>query len=76
MTTDTEKVAMNTSTNQRLVTILLVLIIILLALLVLGIVVGFLMMGGMMGMMNMGGMMSNDMANGCIEMMRSFQGPQ
>ena len=74
--TDTEKVDMNTSvtTNQRLVTILLVLLIILLALLVLGIVAGFLMMGGgMMGMMNMGGIMSNDMANTCIEMMSNIQ---
>jgi flagellar basal body-associated protein FliL len=73
MTTNTEKVEMNTNTNQRLVTILLVLLIILLALLVLGIVAGFLMMGGMMGW---GGMMSNEMANGCLEMMRNFQGPQ
>ena len=73
-TADTEKVEMNTNTNQRLVTILLVLLIILLALLVLGIIAGWLWMGG--GMMGWGGMMSNDMANACIDMMRNIQGPQ
>ena len=77
-TTDTEKVEMNTNTNQRLVTILLVLLIILLGLFVLGIVASFLMMGwGMMngGMMGMGGMMTNDMSKACLEMMRNVQAP-
>ena len=78
-TTDTEKVDMNTSvtTNQRLVTILLVLLIIFLTLLVLGIVAGFLMMGG--GMMGWGGMMNggtmNTMMSACTDMMRNFQTP-
>jgi hypothetical protein len=76
---DKEKIDMNTtvSTNQRLVTVLLVLLISLLILLVIGTVVGFLMMdGGMMGwggMMN-GGMM-NDMMNACTNMMQNFQNP-
>ena len=71
--TDTEKVEMNTNTNQRLVTILLVLLIILLALLIIGIIASWLWMGGMMGW---GGMTSNDMANACIDMMRNIQSPQ
>jgi len=47
---------MNTTliTNQRLVTVLLVLLIISVVLLIIGIVAGFLMMGG--GMIGMGGM--------------------
>lgn len=62
------------TTNQRLVTILLVLLIILLALLILGIIAGWLMMGGMMGW---GGMMvTNDMANACLDLMRNIQSPQ
>ena len=77
-TTDKEKIDMNTAitTNQRLVTILLVLLIILLVLLVIGIVAGLVMMGwGMMngGMMGMGGMMTNDMSKACLEMMRNVQ---
>ena len=73
-TTDTEKVDMNTSvtTNQRLVTILLILLITILGLLVLGIVARFLMMGGMMGM---NGQMMNDMMSACTNMMTSFQNP-
>ena len=80
-TTDAEKVEMTTNTNQRLVTILLVLLIILLGLLVLGIVASFLMMSGMMGW---GGMtlapgasagVANDMANACNEIMRNVQAP-
>ena len=60
------------TTNQRLVTILLVLLIILLTLLVLGIVAGFLMTGGMMGM---SGRMLNAMMSACIDMIRNFQNP-
>ena len=79
-TTDKEKIDLNTpvTTNQRLITIVLVLLIILLALLVIGIVAGFLMMGwGMMngGMMGMGGMMTNDMSKACLGMMRNIQSP-
>jgi hypothetical protein len=72
-TTDTEKVEMNTNTNQRLVNILLVLLIVFVALLIIGIIGGWLWMGGMMGW---GGMISNDMANACIDTMRNIQGPQ
>ena len=74
-TTDKEKIEMNTSptTNQRLVTILLVLLIVLVALLVIGIVAGWLWMGG--GMMGWGGMMTNHMANACLDMMRNFKSP-
>lgn len=80
--TDTEKVEMNTNTNQRLVNVLLVLLIVFVALLILGIVAGWLWMGGMMGW---GGMtfapgasagVTNDMANACIDTMRNIQGPQ
>ena len=48
-TPDKEKFEMNTTptTNQRLVTILLVLLIVLVVLLIIGIIVGFLMMSGM-----------------------------
>ena len=71
-TTDTEKVEMNTNTNQRLVTILLVLLIVFVGLLVIGIIASWLWMGGMMGW----GMTSNDMANACIAMTRNIQSPQ
>ena len=73
-TTDTEKVEMSTAltTNQRLVTILLVLLIILLGLLIIGIIAGWLWMGGMMGW---GGMTTNDMSKACLEMMRNVQAP-
>ena len=79
-TTDKEKIDLNTpvTTNQRLITIVLVLLIILLALLVIGIVAGFLMMGwGIMngGMMGMGGMMTNDVSKACVDMMRNIQSP-
>ena len=79
-TTDKEKIDLNTpvTTNQRLITIVLVLLIILLALLVIGIVAGFLMMGwGTMngGMMGMGGMMTNDVSKACVDMMRNIQSP-
>ena len=60
------------TTNQRLVTILLILLITLLGLLVLGIVARFLMMGGMMGM---NGQMMNDVMSVCTNMMTSFQNP-
>jgi len=78
--TDKEKIDINSTatTNQRLATILLVLLIILVALLVIGTVVGFLMMGGGMmngGMMGMGGMMTNDMSKACLDMMRNIQSP-
>jgi len=78
--TDKEKIDMNTtvSTNQRLVTVLLVLLILFLILLVIGIVAGFLTMGG--GMMGWGGMMNggmmNDMHTACTDMMRNIQSPQ
>jgi len=77
--TDKEKIDMNTtvSTNQRLVTVLLVLLILFLILLVIATVVGFLMMGG--GMMGWGGMMNggmmNDMHTACTDMMRNIQSP-
>ena len=79
-TTDTEKLEVNTtpSTNQRLVTILLVLLIVLVVLLVLGIILGFLGIGGMMGggmMMGMNGQTMNNMMAACTEMMRNFQNP-
>jgi hypothetical protein len=71
---------MNTlpSTNQRLVTILLVLLIVFVALLILGTIFGFLVRGGMMGsgmMMGMNGQTMNDMMAACTEMMRNFQNP-
>jgi hypothetical protein len=71
---------MNTipSTNQRLITILLVLLIVLVVLLILGTVFGLLVRGGMMGsgmMMGMNGQTMNDMMAACIEMMRNFQNP-
>jgi len=79
-TTDKEKVEMNTigTTNQRLVTILLVLLIVLVALLVIGIVFGFLMTGGMMGggmMMGINGLVINDMMSACTDFMRNIQNP-
>ena len=78
-TTDKEKIEMNTAptTNQRLVTVLLVLLIILVALLVIGIVFGFLMTGGMMGgwMMGMNGQTMNDMMSACANMMQNFRNP-
>lgn len=61
------------TTNQRLVSVLLVLLIILIALLVIGIAVSFLMMGGMMNGLMMGthGMLTNQMSQACIDMMQS-----
>ena len=66
---------MNTviTTNQRLVTILLVLLVILVLLLIIGIVARFLMGGWMMG--GMMGISMNDMMSACTDMMRSFQTP-
>ena len=80
---DKEKIDMNTkvTTNQRLVTILLVLLIVLVALLIIGIVAGFLMMGGMLnggmmgGMLGMNGQTMNAMMSDCTDMMRNFQSP-
>jgi len=80
--TDKEKIDINSTatTNQRLVTILLVLLVILVALLVIGIVAGFLMMGG--GMMGWGGMtlapgasagVNGGMTTACLDMMRNIQ---
>jgi tetrahydromethanopterin S-methyltransferase subunit D len=83
------KLIMNTipSTNQRLITILLVLLIVLVVLLILGTVFGFLVRGGMtlapgastgVGsgmMMGMNGQTMNDMMAACIEMMQNFQNP-
>ena len=71
---------MNTTvnTNQRLVTILLVLLIVFVVLLILGIVTGWLVMGGMMrwgGMMGMNPQIINNMMSACTDMMRSFQTP-
>ncbi|MCI0556037.1 MAG: hypothetical protein L0287_34270 [Anaerolineae bacterium] len=75
---------MNTAvtTNQGLVTILLVLLILLLVLLTIGIVIifvvmsGGMMMGGMMNpMMGMNGQTMNDMMSACAEMMQNFQRP-
>lgn len=72
---------MNTTitTNQRLVTILLVLLIIFIGLLILGIVAGWIIIGsGMMGwggMMGMNGQMMNTMMSACSDMMRNFQNP-
>ena len=65
------------TTNQRLVTILLVLLIVLVVLLLIGIVLGFLGMGGMMGgwMMDMNGPMMNNMMAACTEMMQNMQKP-
>lgn len=81
--TDKEKMEMNATpaTNQRLVTILLALLIILVALLVIGIVWSFLMMGngmmtgGMMNMTGMNGQTMNDMMTACAEMMKAHHGP-
>ena len=71
---DKEKMDINTTvtTNQRLVTILLILLIVFVALIIIGIIAGWLWMGGMMGW---GGIMTNDMANACIDMMRNVQAP-
>lgn len=72
---------MNTTitTNQRLVTILLILLIIFIGLLILGIVAGWIIIGsGMMGwggMMGMNGQMMNTMMSACSDMMRNFQNP-
>jgi flagellar basal body-associated protein FliL len=79
--TDKEKTQLNTTptTNQRLITILLVLLIVLVALLITGIVAGWLMMGsGMMGwggMMGINGQTMNNMISACADMMRNFQNP-
>ena len=70
---------MNTigTTNQRLVTLLLVLLIVLVALLVIGIALGFLMTGGMMGgwMMGINGQTMNNMLSACTDFMRNIQSP-
>ena len=80
---------MNTAitTNQRLVTILLVLLIIFVVLLIIGIVAGWLWMGGMMGWggmtlapgasagVAMNGQMMNNMMSACTNMMQNFQNP-
>ena len=68
---------MNTTvtTNQRLVTILLVLLIVFVVLLILGIVASWLWMGGMMGWGGMNGQMMNNMMSACTDMMRNFQNP-
>mgnify|MGYP001278012835 CR=1 FL=1 len=79
--TATEKVEMTTSTNQRLVTILLVLLIVFVALLILGIIAGWLWMGGMTlapgasAGVGWGGISTNDMSKACADMMRNFQTP-
>jgi flagellar basal body-associated protein FliL len=78
--TEKEKVDMNTpsTTNQRLVTILLVLLIVLVALLVVGVIVSFLTMGSMMGggmMFGMNGQTMNNMMSACTEMMKNIQKP-
>lgn len=67
------------STNQRLVTILLVLLIIFVALLIIGTIGSFLLRGGMMmggGMMGMNGQTMNDMMSACAQMMQNFQTPE
>jgi flagellar basal body-associated protein FliL len=72
---------MNTTvtTNQRLVTILLVLLIVFVVLLIVGVVAGWLWIGsGMMGwgsMLGMNGQMMNNMMSACTDMMRNFQTP-
>ena len=72
--TDTENVDMNPreTTNQRLVTILLVLLIVFVALLIIGIIAGWLWMGGMMGL---NGQTMNNMLSACTGMMRNYQTP-
>ena len=78
-TTDKEKNEINAtpSTNQRLVTILLVLLIVLVVLLVIGIIVGFLMMSGMMDgwrwMMGPHGQIMNNMVAVCTDIMRNIR---
>ena len=75
----TDKIEMNTigTTNQRLVTLLLVLLIVLVALLVIGIALGFLMTGGMMGgwMMGINGQTMNNMMSACTDFMQNIQSP-
>ena len=58
----------NLTTNQRLVTILLVLLIIFVVLLIVRLVAGWLMMG-------MNGQTMNNMMSVCSDMMKSFQNP-
>ena len=74
-TTDKVKIEMNTTptTNQRLVTILLILLIVHVSLLVIGIVVGLLMMSGWM--MGTHGQTMNAMMSNCTDMMQNFQRP-
>jgi hypothetical protein len=80
-TTEKEKVEMNptVTTNQRLITILLILLIVFVILLILGIVAGWLWMGGGMmgwgGMMGMSGQTMNDMMSACTDFMRNIQSP-
>ena len=66
------------NTNQRLITILVVLPIVFVVLLIIGIVTGWLVMGGMMrwgGMNGMNPQIMNNMMSACTDMMRSFQTP-
>ena len=58
-----------TNTNQRLIAILLVLLIVFVGLLIIGSVAGWLWMGG--GMMGWGGIT----ANACTDMMGNIQSP-
>lgn len=70
---------MNTvlTTNQRLVTILFVLLIVFVVLLNIWIIARFLLMGPRMmgGMMSMNGQTMNDMMAACADMMKNFQSP-
>jgi membrane-anchored glycerophosphoryl diester phosphodiesterase (GDPDase) len=61
------------TTNQRLVTILLVLLIMLVALLIFGTIGGFLLGGRTM--MGVNGQTMNDMISACSGMMQNFQNP-
>ena len=64
-----------TTTNQRLVTLLLVLLVIFVGLLIIGTLTGSLFMGGgmMNGLMGMNGQSMSKMMAVCSEMMRNFQ---
>ena len=75
-TTDKERIEMKPepTTNERLKTILLVLLMVLVGLLVLGAIVGFLMMSGMMGgwmrwMMGPHGQLMNTMVAVCTDIL-------
>ena len=71
------EIEMNTMTitNQRLVTLLLVLLVIFVGLLIIGSLTGSLFMGGgmMNGLMGMNGQSMSNMMSVCSEMMRNFQ---